>query len=86
MPKMSQHKNRRLKKPRRTGSYEDARELVGKTIREVSHLITDAKNNGDKIALWGLTFVWEDLIKSYHRIGNMKTTCKGDDLWKDNIL
>lgn len=66
------------KKKIKTGNYTSALVSIEKSIAETSQLLYDAQKNGDKIAMWALAFIYDDLIKSYHRLGNIRNTIKGD--------
>lgn len=65
-------------KQKKKASYKDALMELDKLIHTTGLLLSDAQKNGDQIAMWTLTFVYEDLIKSYHRLGNVRLTVKGD--------
>jgi len=69
---------RKTKKQQKLGSYHDTLSQMENVIGETAKLIVDAQKNGDKIAAWGLTFIYDDLIKSYHRLGNLRNTIKGN--------
>jgi hypothetical protein len=66
------------KKKIKTGSYKTALESIEIAIAETQSVLYDAQKNGDKLAAWGLTFVYDDLIKQYHRLGNIRNTIKGN--------
>ncbi len=66
------------KKQIKTGTYKATLDSIEESIGRISLLLLDAQKNGDKIAMWALTFIYDDLIKSYHRLGNIRTTIKGD--------
>lgn len=66
------------KKQIKTVTYKIALDSIEESIAQTSLLLHDAQKNGDKIAMWALTFIYDDLIKSYHRLGNIRMTIKGD--------
>jgi len=66
------------KKQIKTLTYQETLDSIESAIGSTSLLLSDAQKNGDKIAMWALTFIYDDLIKSYHRLGNIRLTIKGD--------
>lgn len=65
-------------KQKKKASYKDALIELDNLIHTTGLLLSDAQKNEDKIAIWTLTFVYEDLIKTYSRLGNIRLTVKGD--------
>jgi len=76
--KMATKKKRPAKKPQKTESYLETLSDLENLISRFARLIQDAQRNGDLIAIWTLTHMYDDMIKTYHRLGNIRLTVKGD--------
>ncbi len=69
---------KRVKKTKPSNDYKSALHNLGNLIDEMGRLLYKAQKNGDKIAMWTLTFIYDDLIKLHNRLGNTRLTVKGD--------
>lgn len=78
MPKKKVIKSKRKKSKVGKGSYFLAQWGLSDAIHEVILLQTKALNNGDQIAQWALGELYEDLVKSSNRLGQIRLTVKGD--------
>ena len=56
--------------------YDELQEDLARVIDKVSHLYQEERVQQGLIAQWGLSYSMEDLIKIYHRIGNLKHTIR----------
>lgn len=65
--------------------YDEAQAEISHLIDTITKLYQQEGIEQGMIAKWGLSYTMEDLIKIYHRVGNLKhTTRKGKKNGKRN--
>lgn len=65
------------KKKSKTATYTEAIRALADLAVICGRLHNDAKINGDKIAMWAMGMIYEDMVQAHVRLGNIRLTIKG---------